>query len=415
MKSTHPRITLLGSNTGRNVGDAAILASVLEGVSQELPNAEFYVPSHKTSFTDDNYGNKYRVHGVSIQPWTGSIRFFGLTTYWCLFKSDIALICDGIIFGRKLFNPFFNWLITLVFVIPWAKLVGCKVVCFSCGIGPFPSKLSRTLARFVINNCDLVIMREDDSKELAREIGVTQPIHVTGDAAFINLVSTDERAAAILKDEAVPLDKPLLGININSYTNSWLAATDQTTQTNSFVDVVSEGVLGALGSLPDSFTPLIFSTHPMDNQIAYQLANRLGAKVVPNSKYLSHDMMAVMRRCELFLGMRFHSVVLASAVGVPVIGLIYMPKVRGLMRQLGCEEFGIELDNLKSEQISQALVSGWNQRAELKRKQQLVIDELKRGARNASTLVRERFFPEYVRADTARELTSDGMMSKSAY
>jgi polysaccharide pyruvyl transferase WcaK-like protein len=395
VKGTHPRITLLGSNTGRNVGDAAILASILEGLSQELPDAEFYVPSHKPSFTDENYGNHYRVKGVSIQPWTGSIRFFGLTTYSCLIKSDIALICDGIIFGRKLFNPFFNWLITLAFVIPWAKLVGCKVVCFSCGIGPFPSAISRTLARFVINNCDLVIMRENDSKQLAEEIGVTQPIHVTGDAAFINLVSGDDRAATILNAEQVPSDKPLLGININSYTDSWLNADHKGTASRPFVEIIAEGVKSARTATNQEFTPLIFSTHPMDNTIAYKLAEAIGAKVIPNSKYLSHDMMAVMRRCELFMGMRFHSVVLASAVEVPVIGLIYMPKVRGLMRQLGCAEYGIELERLQPETISNALVKGWNERTRLKAQQKAVIDELKRGARNASTLVRERYFPEY--------------------
>lgn len=395
MKGTHPRITILGSNTGRNVGDAAILASVLDGLTQELPDAEFYVPTHKTDFVDTNYGKTYNVKGVSIQPWTGSIRFFGLTTYSCLLKSDIALICDGIIFGRKLFNPFFNWLITLTFVIPWAKLVGCKVVCFSCGIGPFKSGISRALARFVINNCDLVIMRENDSKQLAEEIGVTQPIHVTGDAAFINKVSDDSRAEEIAEREGIDLSKPLLGININSYTDSWLSADDKGQAKKPFVDIISDGVIAARERLGGAFTPLVFSTHPMDNGIAYDLAKRLSAKVVPNSKYLSHDMMSVMRRCQLFLGMRFHSVVLATAVEVPAIGLVYMPKVRGFMRQVDCEKYAIELGGLKSETICEKIVEGWNEREELRRKQKLVVDELKRGARNASVIVRDRYFPEY--------------------
>jgi polysaccharide pyruvyl transferase WcaK-like protein len=395
MKGTHPRITLLGSNTGRNVGDAAIMASILEGLSQELPDAEFYVPSHKPEFVDKNYGEQYRVKGVSIQPWTGSIRFFGLTTYSCLLKSDIALICDGIIFGRKLFNPFFNWLITLTCIIPWAKMVGCKVVCFSCGIGPFQSNISRTLARYVINNCDLVIMRENDSKKLAEEIGVTKPIHVTGDAAFINMVNDDARAQAILEEKQVDLSKPLLGININSYTDSWLSAKDRPAEQKPFAEIIAEGINTAREQLGAAFTPLIFSTHPMDNVIAYDLAKRINAKVIPNSEYLSHDMMAVMRRCQLFLGMRFHSVVLASAVEVPVIGLIYMPKVRGFMRQVDCEKYGIELDNLRSETICEKLVAGWHERHELKQKQKVVVDELKRGARNASAIVRERYFPEY--------------------
>lgn len=395
MKGTHPRITLLGSNTGRNVGDAAILASILEGLSQELPDAEFYVPTHKPEFVDKHYGDKYNVKGVSIQPWTGSIRFFGLTTYSCLLRSDIALICDGIIFGRKLFNPFFNWLITLTCIIPWAKMVGCKVVCFSTGIGPFDTPISRKLARFVVNNCDLVIMRENDSKKLAEEIGVTQPIHVTGDAAFINKVSDDNRAQEIAREEGIDLSQPLLGININSYTDSWLAEDGKTQARKPFVEIIADGVAQAREKLGNAFTPVVFSTHPMDNGIAYDLAKRINAKVIPNSKYLSHDMMAVMRRCQLFLGMRFHSVVLATAVEVPAIGLVYMPKVRGFMRQVDCEKYAIELGGLTSETVAEKLVDGWNERETLRLKQKQVVDELKRGARHASVIVRERYFPEY--------------------
>lgn len=414
MKGNVPRITLIGSNSGRNVGDAAILASIFDLLSRELPDAEFFVPSSKPSFIDENYGKKYRARGVSIMPWTGSVRLVGLSTFWAIARSDIALICDGIIFGKKLFNPFFNWLIQLIFVVPWAHLTGCKMVCFSCGIGPFPSKLSRRMARFVLNRCDLVIMREHDSKKLAEEIGVVRPIQVTGDAAFVNEVSSEQRGKEIFAQEGVDTTRPLLGININSYFDTWLASGEKLSASD-FVGLIADSIRRAVEKSGGAFTPLIFSTHPMDEPVAFDLARRLKAKVIDNTKYLSHEMQAAMRRCELFVGMRFHSVVLASAVEVPVIGLIYMPKVRGFMRYLGCEEYGVELGNITAESLSDVIVRGWNERTALRERQKEVVDELKAGARRAGTLVRQTFFPHYQRApDLVAARVDAGTSSQAA-
>lgn len=392
MKGDRPRITLLGSNSGNNLGDAAIMSSIFESFSRAMPDVEFFVPTTKPSFTNKHYGKRYNAKGVSMMPWTGSIRFVGLSTFWCLMKSDVALICDGIIFGKKLWNPFFNWLIALIFVVPFARLVGCKVVCYSCGIGPFPIPISRTFARWVLNGCDLVIMREHDSEKLAREIGVTKPIEVTGDAAFINPVSSDARAEEILRAEGLDLNTPTLGINVTKYMDTWLSDHERLTDPSSFLRLLADGINDARARLSTRFQCVVFSTHPMDEGCATEVAKLLDGKSIFNSKYLSHDIQAVMRRCELFMGMRFHSVILASAVEVPIVGLIYAPKVRGYMRLLGCQEYALELGKLTRESLSESVYKAWNERVDLKARQKKVIDVLKSGAHRATWTVSERYF-----------------------
>lgn len=395
MKSDHPRITLLGSNSGNNVGDAAILSGILDVVTKEMPDAEFFVPSTNPSFIDSNYGSTYNVKGVNVMPWTGSIRLLGIPTMHCMLKSDAALICDGIIFGKKLFNPMFNFLITLVFLVPWAKLTGCKLVCYSCGIGPFPSFWSRLFARWVINGSDLVIMREHDSRKLAEEIGVTKEIVVTGDAAFLNPVNDDERAKEIAKAEGIDLSTPQFGINVTKYIDSWLSKDERVGSKEEFLQTIADGINAANASLGGAFAPLIFSTHPMDEEFCLMLASKVGGKTIVSTKYLSHDIQAMMRQCNLFMGMRFHSVVLASAVYTPVVGLIYAPKVRGFMRLLKCEEYGLELKELNSQRLADRIARAWQEADILKIKQKLVIDELKTGARNAAVTLKTLCFPRY--------------------
>ena len=121
----NPIITLLGNNSGRNLGDAAILSSILHQINSLLPKAKFFVPATHIEWIQKNYEAKYNAKALNVMPWTLSIRLLGLPTMIAIAKSDTVFICDGIIFGKKILNPAFNYLITLLFLIPWAKLMGC--------------------------------------------------------------------------------------------------------------------------------------------------------------------------------------------------------------------------------------------------------------------------------------------------
>ncbi|MCB0322919.1 MAG: polysaccharide pyruvyl transferase family protein [Bdellovibrionales bacterium] len=393
MKGSHPRITLLGNNSGRNLGDAAILSSILEDLTKHLPDAEFYCPSVKPKWVEQHYGKQYNVKSIDVMPWTGSIRLLGIPTFRAMAKSDAALICDGIIFGIKLFNPAFNYLITLIFLMPWAKFCGCKMVCYNTGIGPFPGFFSKLFAKWVVGGCDLVLMREKDSIALARAVGVTGPIELTGDSAFINPVSGDDRAVAIAAKLGIDLAKPMLGVNVTSYIDTWLDKDSRVSERERFVDTIAKGLNQAKAATNNEFQVVVFSTHPMDEAVCEELARKTNGKVVNNSDYLSHDIQAVMRRCELFVGMRFHSLILASAVGAPILGLNYAPKVRSYLRLLECSDYCLELAEVTPERLAQTVTRGWENRAALKQAQQPIIETLKRGAARAAEIFCDRYYP----------------------
>ncbi len=392
MKNNHPVITLLGSNSGNNAGDAAIMASILEVLSKELPGAEFLVPTTKPSFTNENYGKQYNVKAINVMPWTGSLRLFGIPTFNCLRRSDCALICDGIIFDKKLFNPAFNFLITLFMLIPFAKLFNCKLVCYSTGIGPFNMSIGRFMARTLINACDLVMMRERDSQKLCQEIGVTKEVHLTGDAAFLNKVSDERRLEEIAKAERINLQAPLFGINVTSYIDQWLQSDERVSDKNEYLALLARSINKAKAIVPGGFVPVLFCTHPMDLETAERVARDVSGRVVSNTKYLSHDLMAVMKRCSLFIGMRFHSLILASSVESPIIGLVYAPKVRSYMRLLESEDVSLELGQLTEERLVETIVSAWEKRDEIRARQKHHVDALKDGARNAATMLCDRFY-----------------------
>jgi polysaccharide pyruvyl transferase WcaK-like protein len=194
----------------------------------------------------------------------------------------------------------------------------------------------------------------------------------------------------------------LLGINVTKYFDAWLEKSEQIENRGSFLDILAAGIKQTAAQLNeetgDIITPLIFSTQPMDESTCWDLARLLDAQVIDNTQYLSHDIQAVMKRCDVFMGMRFHSLVLASAVEVPIIGLVYAPKVRGFMRLMECENFSLELASISPEGLQEVTVHAWKNKAQLKMQQKKVVDKLKAGARQAARTVAERYFPERARA-----------------
>lgn len=393
MKNSYPIITLLGNNSGRNLGDAAILSSILEELSKNIKDVKFLVPAVYHTWMKKNYEDKYNMEAIDVMPYTLSLRLLGLPTIKCLKKSDVALICDGIIFGKKLLNPAFNYLITLFFLAPIAKLCKCKLVCFNCGIGPFPSKLSKFMAKYLLNSCDLIMFRENDSKELAKEIGCKKEVLLTGDSAFINPVSSDETAIKILKEEyGISEDTPLLGVNVTTYMDSWLKKDEKVKDKKEFLLMIAKTVKKVKESIDNKIQPIVFCTQPMDNEVCEFVAQNCDGIVIGNMKYLSHDIQAIMRRCRILVGMRFHALILASAVGTPIVGLIYAPKVRGYFRHLETPKLSLELSKITDESLYEVLVYAWENAEEVKKIQQAKIDPLREGARRATKLLIEKYY-----------------------
>jgi len=106
------KITLLGSNSGRNAGDAGILAAIMGALSEELDGKVYFeVPTTNPKFISKHYGSMFNVRPISVMPWTGSIRLLGIPTLRSIKRTDLTFITDGIIFDVNLFNPLFNFLI----------------------------------------------------------------------------------------------------------------------------------------------------------------------------------------------------------------------------------------------------------------------------------------------------------------
>lgn len=134
-------VTLLGSSSGRNAGDAALLSGIMDSIDEACGRRLLYeIPSPNPDFIRGSYAN--RVRPISMQPWNGSVGMLGVPTYRSIRRTDLTLVFDAILFDRWLYNPLFNYLLPLHVLLPRAHRRGKRLGFFNVGLGPVNTGLT---------------------------------------------------------------------------------------------------------------------------------------------------------------------------------------------------------------------------------------------------------------------------------
>ncbi len=176
----------------------------------------------------------------------------------------------------------------------------------------------------VLELFDRLTVRGPLSREILASIGIEAD--VVGDAAL--LLGQDAPMA--------PDPERRLGVNLGIASGLW----------GGDLDAVLDAVLAALTVLQrDGWRVTLFPVWPRDLPLLIELRRRLGAEATLFEDYLNIEALTrALSECRVFVGMKLHSVVLASAVLVPSLMLEYMPKCRDFQASLGREERTLRTD-----------------------------------------------------------------------
>lgn len=232
-----------------------------------------------------------------------------------------------------------------------AKLFGKKTMIFAQGIGPIKTEAGKFLTRMLCNHfIDAITVRDEGSKKTLESIGVKKAITVTGDLAFL-----------------LPLEKIPAPINLNLPAGP------------AFVISLRDwpGVHGAINEFAKTIssfskktgaTPILLPFQPnQDVEILRALGQAL---TVPHIYHIvplpPTELLSIIQKSEMVIGMRFHSLVFAAAAGVPFVGIAYDEKVKHLADETNFPVLPlVELDKPELESI---LLETWNDRTSLKEK-----------------------------------------------
>lgn len=241
-------------------------------------------------------------------------------------------------------------------VMRTAEMLGKKVYVYANGIGPILHEPNKKRAAKAVTAADVVSVRDDGSKEELVSLGVpADKIEVSADPAFLmsdKISAKAERNAKRRLSELVSRGgEPRINETPEFFAISVrlmdVSSTDCTQLTPRDEEILLEVEKSAAYIAKNhKMTPLIIPMQESrDTAISEKLREMLRSDDVEAKIYTpssAGELICVLRRASLLIGMRLHAIIFASSAGVPVIGLSYDPKVTSFMRELG-QKYTIDL------------------------------------------------------------------------
>ena len=384
-------VTLLGSSSGRNAGDAALIGTIMSSVDRACGEKLLYeIPTICPDFIWRTYPN--RVRAVPILPWNLSAKLLGLPTYRSLMRTDLSLVFDATLFDRSLYNPFFNFLSSYSLLLPLAKRKGKLLGCYNVSTGPVTTPMGARMLKDVAQLMDFITVRDAGSKAVLEDVGVdTSNVLITADAALNTESAPPERVDAIFQSLGLDPAEPILGININAYRDTWASMDREPMQHAHFMAVYAEAITRALRET--GANALFISTQHLDEKITQELIARVRpakkAVFVSNRHYSHTEIKGVLSRVSLLVAMRLHCLILGSSALAPIVSLNYLPKVRHYVDSLGLGAYCMDFEDFHADGFLSYILRGWEDRSQLKSQLAARIPALQAEADKSAQLIAE--------------------------
>ncbi len=326
------KILFLGTHGQFNLGDELLLETFLAQLGKEN---HYAVNSYDPAFTQGMLAPRFSVesfHTTKELPRflkyliTSNLIFFGGGS---IIKELYASV------GRNPYSTLFMILATVTFAKQIARK---KVVMSNIGVGPIMTPNGERLARWILNQVDILSVRDDKSLQTALKLGLSPTkIRRVPDAVFAN-------APEVFLPSPVSQPKSdtlRVALNLNydiENREAW--------------DGFVESLAGALRLLNERQK---IEIHALPMQSKFKANDDLSilkdfSKRIPELKMIFHDpqnaqeVAGIIEGCDLVLAERLHTLVISSVLGKPFFGLIYDVKVRELIDYLGMLEHSLDIN-----------------------------------------------------------------------
>lgn len=351
----------------QNIGDDALLMSIINDLRKYKPDIKILILSKIPAGTSRDYG----VDSISR---VNILRIFGAM------RNARAFIYGG---GNLLQdNTSTRSLVFYLGIVWFAKKMKLKVMFYANGIGPLHKNVGRLLTKKIMNKVDLITLREELSCYELKSMDIGEPrILVTADSAFTVIDRLEAASCDIPELAGVDAGTPILGISLRKYPrHEKLEHENYETVIARFADhMASEH-----GMLP-VFIPM---QHPDDLPILENVASIMQSRcLVIREKLNVFQTYHIIRRMDLMVGMRLHALVFAAGAGVPMVGLVYDPKIQGFLEYANQASAG-DVRTIEFENLREIAEDVWNRRDEIKEQMKKDVERLKlKASENARVAV----------------------------
>ena len=232
-----------------------------------------------------------------------------------------------------------------------AKALGRPVMFYSTGVYPPRTEAFQKMLRRAVSRANVVTVRDEFSAQALATAGVDRPVTIVADPAIT------------LRPLPSPLvsrrdGRPLVGVSLRPWFHMEELETGDVRELARLAARCLDAVVAESGA-DLRFIPMHFGSADDDAHFQERVIRlmRSPAMIELSANQRPADTLREIAGCDVLLGMRLHANILAAAAGVPSIALVYDPKVREFMRQLGCEDRVLDIHTLQPSDVAAHVVA----------------------------------------------------------
>ncbi len=243
-----------------------------------------------------------------------------------------------------------------------AKLAGARTMMLGQGVGPLGLPTSRWMVGRVVRGLDAVTVRDEDSRELLVRCGVPRDrIELTADPVLALAPAPAERTEAVWQRLGLQPGRATIAISVRPWA-SWYER-----QLKAF-----SAVLAQRAEAWDAQILLLPFHRPDDEPLVDELRYCLETRPEAHRPHVAvleealnpQDMMALLGRVDLLVGMRLHALIMAAAMATPSFGIVYDPKIAAFAAQAGFPTIESVTALEESDRLAGLLQRTWEARTE---------------------------------------------------
>ena len=318
------KIFIFGYYGFNNIGDEAILEAIVGQFKIMQPEMSLTALSYNAAETKRRYG----------------IQAVSRNRFWDVFQSirESHLVMSG---GGSILQDVTSSrsLMYYLGIILLAKFCGKKVAFYGNGFGPVQRLFNRQLVKHIINQVDLITVRDQESKSVMEKMGIRRKILVTADAAF-TLKSSENNETKIFSVQP----GKRVGISVRKWKN----------QSNYLPVIAACADQLVLKGYKIFYLPM---QPPGDSHVAQEamalMQHEAQLVTVGDTPQEMIDLIAEM---DFVIGMRLHALIFAAIAGVPMVGLSYESKITSFLKRVEQPCAG-EVESLTYDQLMASVES----------------------------------------------------------
>jgi len=229
----------------------------------------------------------------------------------------------------------------------FGRILKKPTVIYTQSIGPFYRGIERWAVAAVLKRMDLVILREDFSRQLLEKLGVTGNVVRSVDSGF--LLETD-KTYGLRKQLGVGKKDILVGVTVRK----WLSGAGQQQYETAIAHTIDYMIETYKATVV--FIPQVTATfhHDDDREASRDVHRHLRHKEqahIITDDIDHYDIKAMYNELDLIIGTRFHSVIFSLTSRVPALAIEYEHKTSGIMHDLGLDEWVMKIEDVTPERM----------------------------------------------------------------